>query len=496
MRPFGCAVTILNTIHHLGKFDGKAYEGFFVGYSLNIKAFRVFNNRTRIVEENLHIRFSVSTPNVVGTQSNGFTGTKASDNAFQAKKETGHFRSTAMAKTINGEAHIHAKVDGKKVIINEASIRIDLQLDDGEGVDCLSNTTIFEQLALMGKPTRKFTQLPHPSDPIEHVADKAVHKELGDSFMRAATTASSIEAEQDSCGEEVFVAEQEVVSSAATTVTTKELTLAQDKGKRIMIKEHVKPKKKDQIMVDEKAAKRLKAEFDEEERFARERAQKEQETNIALIETWNDIQAKIDADHQLAERLQVEDQEELSDAEKAIIFVQLWEKRRKHFAAKRLEEKKNKPPTQAQKKKIISVNTFEDFRSELVEGKQKREGDELIQESAKKQKIYKEGKKSYYQIMRVDGKTQMYMVFSKMLESFDIKDLEDLYKLVKAKFKSTRPVEDLDLLLYVTTTGINVNAAHLELVLLKNFNGKYTKCLLLLVEVKTAGTKINAASGT
>ncbi|GJT15510.1 putative ribonuclease H-like domain-containing protein [Tanacetum coccineum] len=52
----------------LGKFNGKADEGFFVGYSLNSKAFRVFNSRTRIVEENLHIRFSKSTPNVVGSQ--------------------------------------------------------------------------------------------------------------------------------------------------------------------------------------------------------------------------------------------------------------------------------------------------------------------------------------------------------------------------------------------------------------------------------------------
>ncbi|GJR93079.1 putative ribonuclease H-like domain-containing protein [Tanacetum coccineum] len=67
MRPFGCLVTILNTIDHLDKFNGKADEGFFVGYSLNRKAFRVFNSRTRIVEENLHIRFSESTPNVVGT---------------------------------------------------------------------------------------------------------------------------------------------------------------------------------------------------------------------------------------------------------------------------------------------------------------------------------------------------------------------------------------------------------------------------------------------
>ncbi|GJR81343.1 ribonuclease H-like domain-containing protein [Tanacetum coccineum] len=40
MRPFGCPVTILNTLDHLGKFDGKADEGFFVGYSVNSKAFR------------------------------------------------------------------------------------------------------------------------------------------------------------------------------------------------------------------------------------------------------------------------------------------------------------------------------------------------------------------------------------------------------------------------------------------------------------------------
>nr|GEW87294.1 putative ribonuclease H-like domain-containing protein [Tanacetum cinerariifolium] len=63
-----------------GKFNGKADEGFFIGYSLNSKAFRVFNSRTRILEENLHIWFSESTPNVVGT--------KASDNACQGRKET------------------------------------------------------------------------------------------------------------------------------------------------------------------------------------------------------------------------------------------------------------------------------------------------------------------------------------------------------------------------------------------------------------------------
>nr|GEY40428.1 hypothetical protein [Tanacetum cinerariifolium] len=62
-------------------------------------------------------------------------------------------------------------------------------------------------------------------------------------------------------------------------------------------------------------------------------------------------------------------------------------------------------------------------------------------------KIYKEGKKSYYQIIRSDGKFQMYMFFSQMLTSFDREDLEDLYKLVKAKYGLTRRMEDLDLLL-------------------------------------------------
>ncbi|GJS87993.1 hypothetical protein Tco_0770629 [Tanacetum coccineum] len=110
------------------------------------------------------------------------------------------FWSTVMAKTINGEVQLHALVDGKKIIITESSVRRDLQLADEEGVDCLPNSTIFEQLTLMGKPKRKDTQVPQPSDPIKNVADEAVHKELGDSLVRAATTASSLEAEQDSGG--------------------------------------------------------------------------------------------------------------------------------------------------------------------------------------------------------------------------------------------------------------------------------------------------------
>ncbi|GKD07173.1 probable carboxylesterase 12 [Tanacetum coccineum] len=96
------------------------------------------------------------------------------------------------------------------------------------------------------------------------------------------------------------------------------------------------------------------------------------------------------------------------------------------------------------------VNTFVDFRTKLVEeSSSKRAGDELEQESIKKQKvaidaiplatkpptivdwkIHKEGKNNYYQIIRADGSSKMYMVFSLMLKSFDRKHLEDLYKLL------------------------------------------------------------------
>ncbi|GKB40304.1 ribonuclease H-like domain-containing protein [Tanacetum coccineum] len=70
MRPFGCPIIILNTLDHLGKFDGKSDDRFFVGYSINSKAFRVFNTRTRFVEENMHINFLENKPNVVGTRPN------------------------------------------------------------------------------------------------------------------------------------------------------------------------------------------------------------------------------------------------------------------------------------------------------------------------------------------------------------------------------------------------------------------------------------------
>ncbi|GJV51362.1 putative ribonuclease H-like domain-containing protein [Tanacetum coccineum] len=60
------ASLMANILDNLGKFDGKSDEGFFVGYSLSSKTFRVYNNRTRRVEENLHIGFLENKPMIKG----------------------------------------------------------------------------------------------------------------------------------------------------------------------------------------------------------------------------------------------------------------------------------------------------------------------------------------------------------------------------------------------------------------------------------------------
>ncbi|GKE81288.1 ribonuclease H-like domain-containing protein, partial [Tanacetum coccineum] len=109
MKPFGCPVTILNTRDHLGKFDRKDDEGFFVGYSVTSKTIKVFNKRTRIVEETLNIRFLENAPNVkrngpdwlfdidsismnyvpvaAGNQTNDIAGTKDNIVACQGEKK-------------------------------------------------------------------------------------------------------------------------------------------------------------------------------------------------------------------------------------------------------------------------------------------------------------------------------------------------------------------------------------------------------------------------
>ncbi|GJX68850.1 putative ribonuclease H-like domain-containing protein [Tanacetum coccineum] len=514
-------------------------------------------------------------------------------------------------KTVNEEQQLQALVDGKKIVITEAFVRRNLQLDDEEGTDCLPNATIFEGLTRMGakttawnefsstmasaiiclatnqkfnfskyifesmvknldnagkflmyprRPKEKDTQAPQssvPSNPT-NVADKAVNEEptsLGDQedASKQGKKIHDIDVDEDITlenvhdakifdendlhGDEVVV-ESEVTNKAGenrniveeavpvtdvvtilvsvATITNVELNLAQtlvelrgqgskDKGKAKMIEPERPLKKKDQIKFDEEEALRLQAKFDEEDRLARKKAQQVEKANI----TWDDIQAKIDADYQLDKRLQAQEQQELTIKEKSTLSIQLLEKRKKHFAAKRAEEKRNMPPTRYQQRSIMCtylknmagwkpkylknksfaniqelfhkafkrVNTFVDFKTELVEGTKMEESSKKAEEAAKMKeimkivldeeevavdaiplatkppsivdwKIVKEGKINYYQIIRADGSSKRYSTFIQMLRSFDREDLETLWKLVKAKHGYTRPEEGYERVLW------------------------------------------------
>ncbi|GKB02196.1 hypothetical protein Tco_0830285, partial [Tanacetum coccineum] len=168
---------------------------------------------------------------------------------------------------------------------------------------------------------------------------------------------------------EIKAAKPKVVTTAATTTTTtrpkgkgvvvqepsefrvpqeSQPLISKDKGKGIMVEPEVPLKRKDQIALDEQIARdiqaKLDAELEEEQKLARKQ---EEEANIALIESWENTQAMMEADRLLAERLQSKEREELTDEEKGKLLMELMEKRRKHFAALRSQEKRNRPPTKA-----------------------------------------------------------------------------------------------------------------------------------------------------
>ncbi|GJS63905.1 hypothetical protein Tco_0678469 [Tanacetum coccineum] len=260
-------------------------------------------------------------------------------------------------------------------------------------------------------------------------------------------------------------------------------------------------KKKDQINLDEELAFKLQAkeEEEEEERLAREKAQ------------------------QLAQRLQAQEQEELTDAEKARLFVQFLEQRRKHFAAKRAKEKRNRLPTRAQQRSIMCtylknmegwkpkslknksfaniqdsfdkvmkrVNTFVDYKTELVEESSKKEEAEITHESNDEDDV------------TIDATPLSTKSPTIMLKNFDREDLEVLWSIVKVRFRKTKPMNYMDnfLLLNLKTmfehhVEDNLSMKKLE-ILKKNikFRGGLLglKAFLMLLEVTAAHIKVTAA---
>nr|GEU67100.1 hypothetical protein [Tanacetum cinerariifolium] len=239
-------------------------------------------------------------------------------------------------------------------------------------------------------------------------------------------------------------------TTTATITTVDDITLAQALEE---IKKLAKPiKRKDQIRLDEEAALKLQATFDEEERLTREKAEKRKEESILQLKEHKRKKPPTKAQ------------------QRKIMCTYL--KNMKGYKLKDLKLKDFDSIQEMFDRAFKRVNTFEYFRTELVKGKEKRAGTELIQKITKKQnmednkeitklkqfmeiipdeeevaidvipfsvksskivdwKIYKEGIKSYYQIMRADGESQI--VHSLTMHSMQI------YMLVEKKYPLTPP---------------------------------------------------------
>ncbi|GJS24819.1 putative ribonuclease H-like domain-containing protein [Tanacetum coccineum] len=279
----------------------------------------------------------------------------------------------------------------------------------------------------------------------------------------------------------IFHDQEEQVPASIKTFSSLQSQLPQvkDKGKVKMVEPEKPLKKKDQIALDEEMARNLKAQMQaeliEEEMLAR---QKEEEANIVLIESWDNTQAMMEADFELAQRLQAEEQGEITIKERSRLFIELMNRRKKHFAKLRAEEIRRNLPTKAQKRNQMStylknmagfkhsqlksksydeiqklfdkemkrVNTFVDMNSEVVKGDEHVEAekdDDLEEEEMKKHmeivqdeeeiaidaiplatkplmiveyKIVKEGQKGFYHLIRADGSSKRYSSMIRMLQ--------------------------------------------------------------------------------
>ncbi|GJS74721.1 hypothetical protein Tco_0707562, partial [Tanacetum coccineum] len=213
--------------------------------------------------------------------------------------------------------------------------------------------------------------------------------------------------------------------SESITRTRPQQLPSKDNGKGIMEEPKKPTKRKDQIRHDEEVAQRLRAqmqtELEEEDRLV---IQREEEVNIV---SWDNVQAMINVDYQMSQQIQAEEQKKLSIEEKSKLFVQLLEARKKHFATMRAKEKRNKPPTKAQKRNTMSTylknmagykhnqlknKSFDDIQNEtkaeiVHESSSKRAGEALEQERFKNQKLEedKESKelKQCLEIIPYDG---------------------------------------------------------------------------------------------
>nr|GEZ51050.1 hypothetical protein [Tanacetum cinerariifolium] len=330
---------------------------------------------------------------------------------------TKSFDSTAMAKTINEEAQIHARVDGKKIIITEASIRRHLKLADEEGVDCLPNSTIFEQLALMGcqEAIRDTTAL---------TRFESVSKHSNDSLLARGNTLRNDE-DRVKLNEliELCTNLQTIVLDLEKTKTTQSNEIASLK-RRVKKLEKKNRSRTHKLKILYKVGLTARVEsFGDEESLGEGGSKQERIEAIDVDEDITLVNVQDDAD--------MFDVNDLGGEEVFVIEQEIVKDQKVDDDKEKIELKHLMETIPGEEEVAIDAIPLAVKSPRIVDWK-----------------IYKEGKKSYYQIIRADGRSQMYMFFSQMLKIFDKEDLEDLYKLIKARYGSTRPVDNIDYLLW------------------------------------------------
>ncbi|GJY32156.1 hypothetical protein Tco_0415651 [Tanacetum coccineum] len=175
-------------------------------------------------------------------------------------------------------------------------------------------------------------------------------------------------------GEEVSTASPEVKIGAENLVyISRSAAKRKDKGKAI-IKEAKPVQKKTKFQLEQerlwyKEALRLQEKLDEEER--QRIARVHEEANNFNAEEWDNIQAQIEADEELAQKLQAEERGKFSKVEKARLLVEMINERKRLFAQQRAEQRRNKPMTQAQQRTYM-CNYIKNMGSHTVTPRQGR----------------------------------------------------------------------------------------------------------------------------
>ncbi|GJW50771.1 hypothetical protein Tco_0092122 [Tanacetum coccineum] len=136
----------------------------------------------------------------------------------------------------------------------------------------------------------------------------------------------------------------------------------------------------------------------------------------------DNIQAIIEADEQLAARVQAEEKELYSIEEKSRLLEEMIAERKRFFAAQRAAKQRSKPPTKTQMRNIIfQSNHIVDWKIHILSED-----------------------KMYYEIIRANGSTKSYKIFTEMLDDFDRQDGVLIYeRLVKERFETTQNQKDM-----------------------------------------------------